>query len=214
MRRQGDNIPIGMKRLTKPSRPGRPRAFDPDRALDQAMRVFWQHGYEGSSLPALTKAMGINRPSLYATFGNKEALFRKALDRYVERTGCLIKSALDQPTAKGVVESLLRGTVAPPPPGGEPNRGCMLVQSALACSKGSDRVRKDVLSRRQSVERLLRERLERARNEGDLPPDANPAALAKYLATFQQGLAVQLAGGASRGELRAAVEIALKAWPG
>jgi AcrR family transcriptional regulator len=202
-----------MKRSAKqPVRRGRPRAFDAERALDAAMRVFWQYGYEGTSLPALTKAMGINRPSLYAAFGNKEALFRKTLDRYTEQAGCMINAALSQPTARGVVESLFRDVVAPRAKTDE-GRGCMLVQSALACSKESSRVRKDVLRRRGAVELLLRERFNRARAEGDLPADAVPAALAKYVVTIQHGLAVQLAGGADRDELRAAVEIALKAWP-
>jgi AcrR family transcriptional regulator len=156
--------------------------------------------------------MGINRPSLYATFGNKEALFRKALDRYTEMSGCWIKGALEQPTARGVVEMLFRSVVSPPP-GAEQGQGCMLVQSALVCSAEADAVRKDVLNRRRAVEMLLRERFERARREGDLPINANPVALAKYVATFQHGLAVQLAGGTAREDLRAAVEIALNAWP-
>ncbi len=205
-------ISIGMKDVAKTHRKGRPRGFDPDRALDQAMRVFWEHGYEGSSLPALTKAMGINRPSLYATFGNKEALFRKALDRYEELAGCLMREALARPTARGVVEHLFARAVAARRPG--ESRGCMLVQSALTCSEASERVRQEVLVRRQGMELLLRDRFERARAEGDLPPNADPAALAKYAATFQHGLAVQLSGGASGEDLRAAVAIALNAWPG
>src|SRR6185503_15427259 len=88
---------------------GRPREFDLDEALDRALEVFWRKGYEGASLPDLTKAMKINRPSLYAAFGNKEALFRKAIDRYVERTMAHVGEALREPTARGVVERLFRG---------------------------------------------------------------------------------------------------------
>ena len=201
-----------MKAARKTAHRGRPREFDPERALDAAMRVFWQYGYEGTSLPALTRAMGINRPSLYAAFGNKEQLFRRALDRYTEQAGCMMNAALNQPTARGVVESLFRAAVAPCAKTDE-GRGCMLVQSALACSKESSRIRNDVLNRRRAVESLLRQRFDRARAENDLPPGANPATLAKYVVTFQHGLAVQLASGADRGELRAAVEVALKAWP-
>ena len=91
---------------------GRPRAFDVDEALDAAMRVFWKHGYEGASLSELTEAMGINRPSLYAAFGDKESLFKKAVDRYMERGSAVWREALDQPTARQVVEHLLRGIVA------------------------------------------------------------------------------------------------------
>ena len=79
---------------------GRPRAFDIDEALEQALQVFWRKGYLGTSLTDLTEAMGINRPSLYATFGNKEALFRKVLDRYSERQTAYLRSALEEPTAR------------------------------------------------------------------------------------------------------------------
>ena len=67
---------------------GRPRGFDVDKALERALNVFWRKGYEGATLPDLTPAMGINRPSLYAAFGNKETLFRKAIDRYSEGPAC------------------------------------------------------------------------------------------------------------------------------
>src|ERR1051325_3475900 len=90
---------------------GRPRQFDTEKALDRALTVFWQKGYEGASLLDLTRAMGINRPSLYAAFGNKEALFRKALDRYAEGQAAYIRAALEAPTARAVAERLLHGTV-------------------------------------------------------------------------------------------------------
>src|SRR5437899_2320898 len=90
---------------------GRPRAFDIDKALDRALKVFWRKGYEGASLPDLTRAMGINRPSLYAAFGNKEALFRKAIDRYVEGPASHVREAIHEPKARAVVERLLRGSI-------------------------------------------------------------------------------------------------------
>src|SRR3954467_12458672 len=101
------------KRTAKtPAAPrGRPRAFDADRALDRALTVFWKKGYEGASLPELTKAMGINRPSLYAAFGNKEALFRKAVERYAQGPAGYAREALELPTARQVVERLLRGGI-------------------------------------------------------------------------------------------------------
>jgi len=175
------------------------------------MRVFWKNGYEGTSLPALTKAMGINRPSLYATFGNKESLFRKAVDRYMEKSGGLMHEALAQPTARGTVERLLKGSIGSPTPGKV--RGCLLVQGALACSESADPIRKELASRRSEMEVLLRQRFERAITERDLRPDADPAGLAKYVATFQQGIAVQMAGGTARDKLLAVVDIAMRAWP-
>src|SRR3954465_5697301 len=111
---------------------GRPRDFDVDEALDRALEVFWRRGYEGGSRPDLTQAMGINRRSLYAAFGNKEALFRKALDRYVEGPASYMRAALEEPTARAPVERLLRETADrladPRHPG-----GCLIVQGALAC---------------------------------------------------------------------------------
>jgi AcrR family transcriptional regulator len=191
---------------------GRPRAFDIDIALDRALQVFWRKGYEGTSLSDLTKAMGINRPSLYAAFGNKANLFRKALDRYTEGPAAYTHKALDEPTARAVVERLLRGVVDlladPCTP-----QGCLAVQSALACGDAADAIRQELISRRAAGEAALRQRLERAIADGDLPADADPADLARYVTTVSQGMAVQAAGGASREELRQVVEMALRAWP-
>src|SRR5213078_1075921 len=95
-----------------PVKRGRPRGFDADKALDKALRVFWKKGYEGASLPDLTRAMGINRPSLYAALGNKAALFRKAMDRYQEGPARFVREALEEPTARRMAERLIRGGVA------------------------------------------------------------------------------------------------------
>jgi AcrR family transcriptional regulator len=200
-----------MKRIPATRTRGRPRAFDADKALEKAMRVFWKNGYEGASLEDLTAAMGINRPSMYATFGNKEALFRKALDRYVEKSGPLLQEALAEPTARATVERLLNGIVDYAGPG--KIRGCLLVQGALACGDSADPIRDELALRRAAGETALRQRFERAIAQRDLPRGSDPAALAKYVTTFQHGLAVQLAGGASRDELLAAVEVAMRAWP-
>src|SRR5262245_51173370 len=113
-----------MKKDPGVKRRGRPRTFDTQKALDNAMRLFWQHGYEGASLPALTRAMGINRPSMYAAFGNKEALFRKVVERYVEKNGAALHEALAQPTAREVVDHLLRHAASRA--GAGPVRGCLL----------------------------------------------------------------------------------------
>ena len=191
---------------------GRPREFDIEKALDSALRVFWRKGYEGASLPDLTRAMGINRPSLYAAFGNKESLFRKVLDRYVERPAAYVRKALNEPTARAVAERLLGGALDLLADPRNP-RGCLMVQGALACGKAAESVRRELVSRRMAGEVEVRRRFEQALTEGDLPADSDPADLARYVVTVVRGMAVQAAGGASREELRRVVEIALRAWP-
>ncbi len=192
---------------------GRPREFDAEKALDKALHVFWERGYEGTSLSDLTEAMGINRPSLYAAFGNKEELFRRALDRYAEKgPGSIHRQALAEPTARQVVEHLLRSVaLSLTDPCNPP--GCLAVQGALTCSDAADSIKQELCKRRSEGERNLSERFERAKAEGDLGPDADPEALARYVITVTQGMSVQAAGGASRGDLIAVVEMALKAWP-
>lgn len=191
---------------------GRPRAFDVDQALDRALEVFWRKGYEGASLPDLTEAMGINRPSLYAAFGNKEALFRKAVDRYLNGPASHTRQALQEPTARGVVERLFREGIEVMTDSHNPP-GCFLVQSALACGDTAECIRREMAERRAAVEAQLRVRFERAVAEGDLPPDVDPADLARYVACVGHGMAVQAAGGASREELERVAQIALRAWP-
>jgi AcrR family transcriptional regulator len=191
---------------------GRPRAFDVDKALDCALKVFWRKGYEGTSLPDLTKAMGINRPSLYAAFGNKEELFRKALDRYAEGPAAFVRESLEKPTAREVVERFLNGSAELLTDPCNPC-GCLAVQGALACGETADPIRQELISRRAATEAALRERLERAKSTGDLPPDADPADLARFVATVSHGMAVQAASGASREDLQRIVHVALRAWP-
>ena len=191
---------------------GRPREFDADKALDAALEVFWRKGYDGASLSDLTEAMGINRPSLYAAFGNKEELFRRAVDRYVHGPASFVRKALDERSARAVAEQLLSGTVdlVTDPRG---PRGCLLVQGALACGEEAESVRCELVTRRLAGEAAIRERFERAKVDGDLPADADPADLARYLVTVMRGLAVQAASGAGRVELRRVVETALRAIP-
>lgn len=193
---------------------GRPREFDADVALGKALNVFWQRGYEGTSLSDLTEAMGINRPSLYAAFGNKEELFRQALDRYAERgPGRLLHAALQEPKMADVVTRLLRGAAEGLTDPKNP-AGCLAVQGALACGNAADAIKEELRSRRTAGETAIRDRFVRAKEEGDLAPNSDPAALARYIATVMQGMAVQAAGGATRADLLVVAEMTLQAWPG
>ncbi|BDI29642.1 TetR family transcriptional regulator [Capsulimonas corticalis] len=191
---------------------GRPRAFDADRALDLALQVFWRKGYEGASLSDLTQAMGINRPSLYAAFGNKEELFRKALDRYNQGPASYACDALNEPTARGAVEKLLAGVVnlltSPENP-----CGCLLVQGALVSGDDADPIRRKLIAERASGEARLRERLERGVAEGDLPADVDCADLARFLCAVIQGMDVHVTTGTSREELWRIAQMAMRAWP-
>jgi AcrR family transcriptional regulator len=183
-----------------------------DQALDRALQVFWRKGYEGASLSDLTGAMGINRPSLYAAFGDKEALFRKVLDRYAEGPTSYVREALNQPTARGAIEKLMRWAVeAFSNPRNPP--GCLNVQGALVCGDAAEGVRRELALRRAAGEAAIRQRLKRAKAEGDLPANSNPADLARYVTTVLQGMSVQAAGGATRAELQRVARTALLAWP-
>src|SRR5437016_6245784 len=134
-----------MKKLKTGARPrGRPRAFDCDQALDRALQLFWEKGYEGTSLSDLTRALGINRPSLYAAFGNKEALFQKVLDRYVGGPASFVREALNEPTARAVAERLLRDAAEAQTDPCHP-RGCLLVHGALTCGAEADPVRRELV---------------------------------------------------------------------
>jgi AcrR family transcriptional regulator len=191
---------------------GRPREFDVDEALCKALQQFWRKGYEGTSVSDLTEAMGITRPSLYATYGNKEELFRKALDRYEQSFMSFIDEALRQPTSRGVVERLLAGYVVSETDDDNPP-GCLATSGALACSEAAEPVKRELIARRNAIEARLRDRLELARASGDLAADADPADLARYVMAVAQGTAVLAAAGTGREELQGVVRTALRAWP-
>lgn len=206
-------IPLDMEINACSAIKGRPREFCVDDALAAALRVFWSKGYEGSSLSDLTEAMGITRPSLYAAFGNKEALFRKALDLYEREKLAFMGEALKAPTSREVAERLLRGALDMQTSECEP-RGCLRVISSVACGSEAESIRAEVLARRASSHRALLDRFERAKAEGDLPPHVEAEGLADYLSALLQGMSIQAGAGASRKQLEALVETGLAMWPG
>jgi AcrR family transcriptional regulator len=191
---------------------GRPREFSTEEALDRALQVFWQHGYEGTSVAELCQAMGISPPSLYAAFGNKEGLFRQVLERYVAERAAFWDESLALADPRDMVERLLRGTAdfltdACNPP------GCLLVRGAIACSDMAQDIHNELIARRKAAQIKLEERLYAAKAAGQLPADLDPGAFSRYIATVLGGMSVHCAGGADRAELHGIVDMAMRAWP-
>ncbi|MFN3828303.1 MAG: TetR/AcrR family transcriptional regulator [Micavibrio sp.] len=191
---------------------GRPRAFDYDQALEQAINVFWRKGYEGTSMPDLTEAMGMNRPSIYASFGNKEELFRKAIERYSEVAVAFFTEALDRPTVRESVENFLMASAGSYACQEKP-RGCLAVQGALACSEEAQAVKEEALRRREMVVDVLDERFKRGVREKELSADTNTRELARFYTTVLQGMSIQSTGDVCCDDLKAIARNALKALP-
>jgi AcrR family transcriptional regulator len=192
--------------------PGRPRAFREEEALDAAMEVFASKGYASASLTDLTDAMGINRVSLYATFGNKEALFVKALTRYVDAGDQRLAPLLAGRSAREAVENLLRDSVrrfTDPKAGGV----CFVTQGPLPDDAVSDDTRQYVARRRASIEMVLKQLLVRAVEDGELAREVSPTKLARFLSVLIQGLALQAQHGGTRSELLHVVDVAMLALP-
>lgn len=176
------------------------------------MHVFWAHGYEGSSLAALTDAMGINKPSMYAAFGSKEELFRKAVQKYLSGPASFVAESMREPTAKQIAVKLLTGAAEFLTSCDHPH-GCMVIQGALTCGEGSGHIQKELIAHRHSYESALEKRFEQCRSAGDLSEDTDVAALARFVATLHQGMSVQATSGATREELMDVVNMALSQWP-
>ncbi|UGQ13662.1 TetR/AcrR family transcriptional regulator [Yinghuangia sp. ASG 101] len=192
--------------------PGRPRAFDRDAALASAMRVFWERGYEATSMTDLTSAMGIGSPSLYAAYGSKEALFREAVALYGASVGEPITRALaDIPTAREAIAAVLRAVAWSGTQDDAPS-GCMIVLSATNCSAANTPVRDFLAERRRLNADHLAARLARGVDDGELPADTDIHAAAAFYNAVTQGMSVQARDGASRADLEALADRAMAAW--
>ncbi|MBM2623186.1 TetR/AcrR family transcriptional regulator [Actinoplanes sp. LDG1-06] len=176
------------------------------------MRVFWEHGYEGASLTDLTQAMGINRTSMYAAFGNKEELFRKVLNHYTEGPASYGAEALAEPTALGVATVYINGTLRSATMPDYP-AGCLGLQASLVSGEDARVIRDLLAAWRDENRTLLIDRFRQAAAAGDLPPATDPELLARYVMTVSNGIAVQAAGGATRADLQPIVDAALRNWP-
>ncbi len=192
---------------------GRPREFCTDAALLAALKVFWTKGYEAASLTDLTEAMGVTRPSLYAAFGNKESLFRKALDLYDREKLAFMSHALEAQTCRGVAERMLRSALALQTSPDGP-KGCLSVISTMACGEEAQSVKAEVVARRATSEAMLCKRFEQGLKDGDLPAGVDPEGLVRVLMALIMGMAVQAGSGVPRDRLEHLVETALSLWPG
>jgi AcrR family transcriptional regulator len=190
---------------------GRPRGFDRDDALQRAMGVFWERGYEGTSISDLTAAMGIAAPSLYAAFGSKERLFREAVELYDSLAGAAERALHDAPTAREGIEAMLREHAAsytdPETPA-----GCLIVLGATAYAPENRKIAEYLAGWRRETTQTIRARLARGIQEGDVPPGVDVDALAAYFNTLLEGLSIEARDGASREQLDRTVDCAMAAW--
>jgi AcrR family transcriptional regulator len=188
---------------------GRPRSFDEEAALDVAMRLFWERGYEGASMADLAKAMKLSPPSIYAAFGDKMALFQAAAKRYADGPGQYQAKALGEATLNEVIRALFRNTVAFLNDSRLPS-GCMTMTGAMACSVEAEAAKDFLAEIRRRNEAAVRNRLEQARRSGELPTDVNVDDYARYLSSILGGLAIQAANGISRAEMKRIADMALR----
>lgn len=188
---------------------GRHRQYDVEAVLDAAMRVFWEHGYEGASMSELVSATGVAAPGLYATFGNKESLFMHAVGRYETRRMQFFREALLLPTARAVTEYLLRHNIQLLA-GADTPAGCLGTNGALAVSPAAEPVRLELVRRRHASEVALTARFEEARQHNELPPGYEPEDLARYVMTVIQGLAVQAKAGVTLIQMEKLIDLLLE----
>jgi len=198
-----------------PRERGRPRAFDVDAALDRALEVFWKHGFQGASLLELTESMGLSKPSLYAAFGDKESLYLKALERYIALLISRHAGILDnEKDGRHAIEEFLRSMASmladPSLPG-----GCFIINGTADCGGASMPATVELALRKalQGSEMMLLKRLQRAQQEGQLPPDASADDLAALFMSLIAGLAMLAKSGASKSKLDTVIDAAMTVWP-
>jgi AcrR family transcriptional regulator len=188
---------------------GRPIGFDRDAALEAAMLLFWERGYEGTSMADLTQAMSLNPSSIYAAFGDKHALFSAAVKRYMEIRAQYATKALEEPTLKRVIRALFDNTVAFLTTPGHPPT-CMTLAGAAGCSLEAKPARDLMREIRKQNQIAIRERLLKARRSGELPKDINADDYARYLSSIIAGLSIQAANGATKQELKRTAQMAVR----
>ena len=210
-------ISITMKIEKKSEKPrkkiGRPLSFDREVALERAMLVFWRYGYEAASLSELTSAMGISPPSLYAAFGDKEKLFLEVIERYQSENCDALQCLFNQaPSARDAIERLLQSaavdfTCPSHPP------GCLMNTAMTNCSASAEHVQHEMIERRDQVENMIRIRVEKGINDGELASDTDTNSLANFYCAVLQGMSTQSRDHGDRDKLLAIAATAMRAWP-
>ena len=188
---------------------GRPVSFDREAALEAAMLLFWERGFEGASMADLTRAMGLNPSSIYAAFGDKHALFSLAVKRYMKIRAQYATKALEEPTLEKVVRALFDNTVAFLTTPGHPPT-CMTLAGAMGCSVDATPARDLMTEIRKRNQVAIRERLIKARKSGELSEDVNVDDYTRYLSTIISGLSIQAANGSTKAELKRTAQMALR----
>ena len=194
---------------TRKGKTGRPIGFDQDAALEAAMLLFWERGYEGTSMADLTKAMGLNPSSIYAVFGDKHALFSTAVRRYMEIRAQYATKALEEPTLRRVVRALFDNTVAFLTTPGHPPT-CMTLAGAAGCSVEAKPARDLMTEIRKQNQIAIRQRLLKARKSGEFPKGTNVDDYTRYLSSIIAGLSIQAANGSTKQELKRTAKMALR----
>jgi len=190
----------------------RPREFDEDEVLQAALRLFWEKGYEGTSLGDLLEAMGLTKSSLYKAFGSKEALFWRVVELYNRDFLGFRLDALSEPTPRRIAQRLLYGMTELHNGGRTPN-GCLELNAALACSTVTEPIRQELVRNRERFRVQLRDRFEETKAAAPLPPGMTSDDAASLVISLIQGLAVQAKAGFSQEASRRIVDAALLSWP-
>ncbi len=194
---------------------GRPREFDPDSALDYVLPVFWRDGYDGASVQVLADAAGVSKPSLYAAYGNKEALYLAALQRYAQlHTADRVATLNTAADGREAIRAYLRASVEAYTDPSHPS-GCLIVMGTTACESAAlpDSVRAALCATMRAAVEQIEHRLIRAQADGQLSMSSDTGAMAAYFSTVLAGLSVQAKAGARREKLLAVVDEAMRIWP-
>ena len=195
-----------------PRKTGRPLSFDREAALEKAMLLFWESGYETTSVSDLTAEMGITAPSLYAAFGDKKRLFLEAMRRYAGDPGELAEALAEAPTSRDAVLAMLEN-VARLYTGDSTPRGCLLASAVATGSKGAADVRQAAAKERRAIRAIILDRIEADVERGVLPPGTDPGPLADLALAVTQGLSVLARDGADRDTLLAVARASISGWP-